>query len=449
MANQPKQLFVINNTEGTVTFFIAPGQANGPGAAMRNTDLRLFGLGHTMWGEGVDENFYKLTENFACPEKATSPGNPQDESDLGLGNGINNPINGQLWFNTTQKRLFVFDALLPGWKLVGAVVSGPSPPINPQQGDLWYDTTIPQLKVFDGVQFTSVADRYVLKSGDTMTGFLTLSGDPINPLHAATKQYAVARAGDTMTGFLTLNADPINPLHAATKQYVDVTAQPKDPDLTDIAGLTGTGILVRIAPDTWALRTITTNATLTVTNGSGVLGNPLLGITSIVQGTAGAFNKFLVNSFGQVTSNTPVTVTDIATLVDSRYVNVTGDSMTNFLTLHANPVNPFHAATKSYVDASVPSVSGCLCGTLINVTGSRAPNTTFTNTFGKDILCIVTFSSVIDGVRVNGVLIAGSFPLSVGTAGGNIVTFVVDAGKTYEVIAISGFTTLTHWYEYR
>ncbi len=31
----------------------------------------------------------------------------------------------------------------------------------------------------------------------------------------------VALAGDTMTGFLTLSADPVNNLHAATKQYVD------------------------------------------------------------------------------------------------------------------------------------------------------------------------------------------------------------------------------------
>jgi len=31
----------------------------------------------------------------------------------------------------------------------------------------------------------------------------------------------VAKAGDTMTGALTLNADPVNSLHAATKQYVD------------------------------------------------------------------------------------------------------------------------------------------------------------------------------------------------------------------------------------
>lgn len=31
----------------------------------------------------------------------------------------------------------------------------------------------------------------------------------------------VAKAGDTMTGLLTLSGDPVNPLHAVTKQYVD------------------------------------------------------------------------------------------------------------------------------------------------------------------------------------------------------------------------------------
>lgn len=34
----------------------------------------------------------------------------------------------------------------------------------------------------------------------------------------------VNRAGDTMTGLLTLSGDPSNPLHAATKQYVDTVA---------------------------------------------------------------------------------------------------------------------------------------------------------------------------------------------------------------------------------
>lgn len=81
--------------------------------------------------------------------------------------------------------------------------------------------------------------QFVNEAGDTMTGFLTLVGDPTNTNHAANKNYVdaelasasgvlqtdinsrVLRAGDTMTGFLTLNADPTAALHAATKQYVD------------------------------------------------------------------------------------------------------------------------------------------------------------------------------------------------------------------------------------
>ncbi len=96
---------------------------------------------------------------------------------------------------------------------------------------------------------------YVLKTGDTMTGALTLSGNPTANLHAATKQYVdsmiagsgvtsfntrtgavtltygdvttaltyapVNRAGDTMSGLLILSGNPVSAMHAATKQYVD------------------------------------------------------------------------------------------------------------------------------------------------------------------------------------------------------------------------------------
>jgi hypothetical protein len=84
-------------------------------------------------------------------------------------------------------------------------------------------------------------------AGDTMTGPLVLSGDPTAPLGAATKQYTdagdaavtaaftaadasavtnannayVAKAGSTMTGLLTLSGNPSTNLQAATKQYVD------------------------------------------------------------------------------------------------------------------------------------------------------------------------------------------------------------------------------------
>ena len=66
----------------------------------------------------------------------------------------------------------------------------------------------------------------VNKAGDTMTGPLVLSGDPTQPMEAATKQYAdkmLPLAGGTMTGALTLPADPTSDMQAATKKYVDDT----------------------------------------------------------------------------------------------------------------------------------------------------------------------------------------------------------------------------------
>lgn len=54
-----------------------------------------------------------------------------------------------------------------------------------------------------------------------------------------------------------------------------------DTDLQAIAALTGAGILVRTADNTWSLRTVTGTANeITVTNGDGVLGNPTLSLPS-------------------------------------------------------------------------------------------------------------------------------------------------------------------------
>jgi len=75
----------------------------------------------------------------------------------------------------------------------------------------------------------TIDPQYVAKAGDTMTGLLTLSGNPSTGLQATTKQYTddgdaarVAKAGDTMTGLLVLPAAPPTlATHATNKDYVD------------------------------------------------------------------------------------------------------------------------------------------------------------------------------------------------------------------------------------
>ena len=74
-------------------------------------------------------------------------------------------------------------------------------PASPVIGQFYPDPAlagIPQYR-WDGTvweaQFESPVP-YVRKSGDTMTGLLTLSGDPTAALHAVPRQYAVAKAGE-------------------------------------------------------------------------------------------------------------------------------------------------------------------------------------------------------------------------------------------------------------
>ena len=83
----------------------------------------------------------------------------------------------------------------------------------------------------------------VNKGGDTMTGPLTLSGNPVDPLHAATKQYVdtsvaqmrtnvtttlsskVSKFGDIMYGELVLAGDAVNNFNPVSKRQFDSALQ--------------------------------------------------------------------------------------------------------------------------------------------------------------------------------------------------------------------------------
>jgi hypothetical protein len=136
--------------------------------------------------------------------------------------------------------------------------------------------------------------------------------------------------------------------------------------LTGLSTISSTGIITSTAPGVFTSRTIQgTVNNINVTNGDGILGNPTINLATVTQGAIGSFLKFGYDSFGRITSNTPVTQTDITTLVDAVYVNVTGDSMSGDLTFTSGatatgiptPVNGSDAAPKNYVDAAIQGLS--------------------------------------------------------------------------------------------
>ncbi len=78
------------------------------------------------------------------------------------------------------------------------------------------------------VKLGDFAAAAVTTTGATMTGSLTLAGDPAAPLQAATRRYVdsasssmLPRSGGVLTGPLTLAGPPTQPFHAATRAYVD------------------------------------------------------------------------------------------------------------------------------------------------------------------------------------------------------------------------------------
>ncbi|KVL49954.1 shufflon system plasmid conjugative transfer pilus tip adhesin PilV [Burkholderia territorii] len=131
------------------------------------------------------------------------------------------PINGlqigMPYLSTSQNKLFRLTSLTPVTWVV----------------EIDYNRTIAYQDSIDALS-AAIGTR-VSKSGDSMTGPLTLSGDPSQALHATPKRYVdaqaqaattaannrVLRSGDQMTGPLTLSGDPSQPYHAATKNYAD------------------------------------------------------------------------------------------------------------------------------------------------------------------------------------------------------------------------------------
>lgn len=117
------------------------------------SDLTLIGKNVAGYGQIVNENFVKLLENFA---NTSAP---------------NNPITGQIWFDTAENRLKVYDG--NGFRIgSGPIVTG-IPPTNLVQGDIWIDSAENQMHFYDGVDLLLAGPVY--KSSQGLSGFTTES----------------------------------------------------------------------------------------------------------------------------------------------------------------------------------------------------------------------------------------------------------------------------------
>lgn len=148
--------YIINKTDGSVFTEIVDGTVD-----QTATDLTLIGKNYSSYGEAFNENFIHLLENFA---NTSSP---------------NNPIQGQLWFDTSENRLKVYDG--SGFKVSGGSIVSNTIPSTIGQGDIWIDSRRRQLYFNDGVSTILAGPPYSTFQGITGCEVVDVTDTNNNP----------------------------------------------------------------------------------------------------------------------------------------------------------------------------------------------------------------------------------------------------------------------------
>lgn len=129
--------YILNKTNGTIVATVQDASLD------LTTDLAFVGKNYAGYGETQNENFLKLLENFSNTTPPTKP------------------IDGQLWFDTTNKQLNVYDGDRFHWKTIGNLeIADETVDLkttkSPNKGDLWFNTTTEQLNVYNGTDYIVV-----------------------------------------------------------------------------------------------------------------------------------------------------------------------------------------------------------------------------------------------------------------------------------------------------
>ncbi len=139
--------YTINKSDGTELTKIVDGSID-----QISTDLTLIGRNAPpSYGLFINENFVKLLENFASEQ-------PPDRS-----------ITGQLWFDTSDGRLKVYDPVAGGYKVSGGTIVSGTAPSTITAGDIWIDSERKQLYFNDGTATYLAGPQYTNEQG--VSGF--------------------------------------------------------------------------------------------------------------------------------------------------------------------------------------------------------------------------------------------------------------------------------------
>jgi hypothetical protein len=132
--------YVLNKTDGSILTELIDSTVD-----QTSTDLTLIGKNVSNYGEFFNENLIKLLENFA---NTSQP---------------NFPIPGQIWYDTGENRLKVYDG--SQFRTSGGPIVSGSTPTSLIQGDLWINNISNQMFFYDGVDLMLAGPLYTDEQG--------------------------------------------------------------------------------------------------------------------------------------------------------------------------------------------------------------------------------------------------------------------------------------------
>lgn len=292
-----------------------------PRAVVANTTLVLPGKGVTDYGTILAENQVHLLENFAASIPPVYP------------------TSGQLWFDTASNTMKVWNGTL--WEPI-QITNGTVPPTSPLVGTLWFDTASNIFKYWSGTSWDTLIPTLtgiVLKSGDTMTGPLILSGNPTANLGAATKQYV-----DTSDLLLQFNID--NSVSKITGGNIVGDVFVDEFTSTFPVLSSSSSPLNQIVISGNHVANLTTNRRITIAGSGGNDGN-----YTVLSSSFSAGNTTIITN-----ENIPVTLGITGTLTLHTTFTFSNNSLiqllgTSKITIQSPPVFAADVPNKAYVDA--------------------------------------------------------------------------------------------------
>lgn len=144
------------------------------------TSVTLVGRNLQDYGQALNTNFLQMLENFADVNPPL------------------NPVEGQLWYDTSDgfEQLKIYDGT--NWVAAGGLKKGSSEPsvTNSVIGDLWVDTTNSQLKLYTGSGWILVGPNY--SDGNPTGAIPSEIVDSDNVTRTVIKNYAKDASGNSV-----------------------------------------------------------------------------------------------------------------------------------------------------------------------------------------------------------------------------------------------------------